>query len=111
MITWINALSARKKILVYCSDGSGAFDRVDADLVAQKLVNRGVHFRLIGLIRSWLAKRFANVVVAGKKVGRLCTVEDGVPGDRFRSDPLESVLRGLVHSYSTCRIHGGGFHR
>ena len=43
MLTWIQALGARRKIAVYCSDVSGAFDRVQAErLAAKHLVWRGL---------------------------------------------------------------------
>ena len=40
---------------------------MDRDLFCKKLANRGLHFRLIGLVRNWLDARIANVAVAGKK--------------------------------------------
>ena len=61
------AFSSREKVAVYCSDVSGAFDKVSADRMLDKLRKRGVHFRLINIIASWRGQRAANVVVGGEK--------------------------------------------
>ena len=54
MISWILALNRRKKVAVYCSDVSGASDRVRAERLPEKLRCKGVHPASVDLARSWL---------------------------------------------------------
>ena len=49
----------------FCSDVSGAFDRVSADKLIGKLAACGVNSRMRQVIRSWLRDRTARVVVGG----------------------------------------------
>ena len=63
--TWLTMLNNRKKVGVYCSDVSGAFDRVCAARLLQKLAALGLHRDLFGTVQSWLRDRQAFVVVAG----------------------------------------------
>ena len=63
--TWPTMLNNRKKVGVYCSDVSGAFDRVCAARLLQKLAALGLHRDLFGTVQSWLRDRQAFVVVAG----------------------------------------------
>ena len=57
----------QRKIVVYCSDVSGAFDRVNSERLLEKLRRSGVHYRIVDLIASWLGRRRANVVVGGER--------------------------------------------
>ena len=41
--TWLSMLNAGKKIGVYCSDVSGAFDRASAERLLDKLASLGLH--------------------------------------------------------------------
>ena len=63
VLTWLRAMAQGNRIAVYCSDVSGAFDRVPADRLLDKLRVRGVHERILAVLRSWLAPRSAAVVV------------------------------------------------
>ena len=63
--TWLTMLNNRKKVGVYCSDVSGAFDRVCAARLLQKLSALGLNRDLFGTVQSWLRDRQAFVVVAG----------------------------------------------
>ncbi len=65
--TWISALNARKRIGVYCSDVSGAFDRVRESRMLKKLRSKQINARMILVLASWLRSRVANVVVDGKQ--------------------------------------------
>ena len=55
------------KIAVYLSDVSGAFDKVDSNRLIQKLERKGLGIKMIRVIRSWLQRRRATVVVSGQK--------------------------------------------
>ena len=53
--------------MLYCADVAGAFDRVSAERLRQKLRASGIHPKLLKLLFSWLEKRTAYVVVGGAK--------------------------------------------
>ena len=65
--TWLLAFARGKKLGLYCSDVSGAFDRVDSIRLCTKLYQYGIHFRIVRMIGSWLAQRTAEVVVGGSR--------------------------------------------
>jgi hypothetical protein len=66
-LEWIAALAKGRKIGVYCSDVSGAFDRVKVERLAAKLKAKGLHPTIVDAMVSWLRKRTAHVVVGGEK--------------------------------------------
>ena len=65
ILNWLLALAAGNKIAVYCSDVSGAFDKVSSSRLLEKLSIHGVHADILKVLRSWLGERKANVVVGG----------------------------------------------
>ena len=69
---WVKAIDAGLKVLVYCSDVSGAFDKVPRKRLLDKLAAKGLHPILIKLISSWLERRDASVVVGGAKSLPFC---------------------------------------
>ena len=64
------------KFLIYCSDVSGAFDKVDAEQMVRELRQKGVHPVLVAVLESWLRDRTAVVNVAGGRsaVSRLANM-------------------------------------
>ena len=50
---------------LYCSDVSGAFDRVSFERMMAKLRVSGLHPRIVLFLASWLADRRSVVVVNG----------------------------------------------
>ena len=58
---WLKALDLNMKILVYCSDVSGAFDRVDKDRLVAKVRKKKLQYSNLGLgneeQRYWSAGR------------------------------------------------------
>jgi len=67
MLDWLIMLNNRFKIAVFCSDVSGAFDRVSAKLLVKKLISHGLHARMVELLRDWLQSRRASVIVSGER--------------------------------------------
>ena len=65
VLKWIVALAQGKRIAVYCSDVSGAFDRVSADRLVAKLKAKKLHHQIIKVLASWLRQRTARIVVGG----------------------------------------------
>ena len=63
VLTWISMFSKRRKIAVYCSDVSGAFDKVNSRRLLCKLRARGVPDAILLVIQSWLYEREARVAV------------------------------------------------
>ena len=64
-LTWVMALGAGRKVAVYCSDVSGAFDRVRLERLVLKLGAKGLHPQIVAVLTSWLQQRSAQVVVGG----------------------------------------------
>ena len=65
VLTWIWALAAGSKVAVYCSDVSGAFDRVSLERLVSKLKHKGLHPDIVAVLGSWLRQRRAIVVTGG----------------------------------------------
>ena len=63
---WIKTISNRCRVGLYCSDVSGAFDRVRAKRLLLKLERHGVHEVILKLLSSWLSERQSTVVVDGE---------------------------------------------
>ncbi len=63
MLTWLDGMDRRFKFGLYCADVAGAFDRVRAVRLCEKLRAKGVCERMLQLISSWLRTRSAQVVV------------------------------------------------
>ena len=65
MLTWLLGFDCGRKFLLYCSDVAGAFDRVSAQRLTEKLTALGVPPDWVRLFSSWLRSREALVVVGG----------------------------------------------
>ena len=48
--SWIAALNGRMKVGIYCSDVSGAFDKVDASVLRMKLQAQRFHPKAVQLL-------------------------------------------------------------
>ena len=62
-MTWILDLHAGRKIGVYLSDISGAFDRVSAELLFKKLRAAGLNDAAVQFLESYLEGRTSKVIV------------------------------------------------
>ena len=65
VIQWIWWLHLNRKVGLYCSDVSGAFDKVSSVRLARKLELYGVLGKRLAFLRSWQEARVAVVVVNG----------------------------------------------
>ena len=63
---WLLQMERGELVGLYCSDVSGAFDRVDKKRLGQKLRATGLHPCVVALLESWLEDRVSRVVVAGE---------------------------------------------
>ena len=104
MMSWILALIRRKKVAVYCSDVSGAFDRVRAERLLEKLRCKGVHPAFVDLAGSRLQQRSAQVVVEGQRSDKMLlrnvVFQGTVPGP---------TLWNLFYEDARRAIHEAGF--
>ena len=64
-MTWLSAMEDGMKVALYCSDVSGAFDRVASERLVAKLVAKGMRPQMVRVVASWLETRRAHVVVEG----------------------------------------------
>ena len=65
VLRWLAAFAAGRRIVLYCSDVSGAFDRMDAQRLMCKLRGFGCDPRVSDVLSSWLEPRLVKVVVQG----------------------------------------------
>ena len=65
VLSWLQAFEHMEKVVLYCADVAGAFDRVKLERLVAKLEKKGVHPHLVRVLRSWLGERTANVAVGG----------------------------------------------
>ena len=67
MCFWIKAFNDKQQVGLYLSDVSGAFDRVCAERLQQKINRTGLHPTLAIVFEAWLRRRIAYVIVHGEK--------------------------------------------
>ena len=67
VLTWLRGFNEGMKFGTYCSDVSGAFDRVRVERLLDKLRAKGFHEKIVNLFASWLRPRSAHVVVGGAR--------------------------------------------
>ena len=67
VLSWLQAFRQKCSIALYMSDVSGAFDRVSACKLLEKLRARGMPEDVYAVVQSWLRKRTAHVIVGGSK--------------------------------------------
>ena len=66
---WLLFLDDGCAVGLYCSDVSGAFDRVRCERLTAKLHASGLHPNVVSFLASWLEDRESMVVVGGEKSG------------------------------------------
>ena len=54
VLTWISMMGRQRKIAVYCSDVSGAFDEVNSMNFLRKLRARCLQDAILLVIQAWL---------------------------------------------------------
>ncbi len=65
VFAWLLKLEEGDIVALYCSDVSGAFDRVRRDRLLAKLSASGIHPTILRFLASWLEDRKSVVVVNG----------------------------------------------
>ena len=72
VLSWLSGFNRRLKFGVYCSDVSGAFDRVSARRLLDKLRAKGLREDMLKVFEAWLAERQAVVVCGGQHGDPIC---------------------------------------
>ena len=85
VLSWIAEMNVGNKVGIYCSDVSGAFDRVDSVLLLRKLESFGLNAKLVSVIR-----RIRHC--QRRKVSPDAACRHGVSGYRMGTYPMERVL-------------------
>ena len=91
VLKWIHFFGIGKKIALYCSDVAGAFDKVKAKRLLEKLQAWGVPELVLRVLRSWLARREARVAVGGK-FSRGVAIENMVYQGTVFGPPLWNIF-------------------
>ena len=63
--SWLLLLEEGLAVGLFCSDVSGAFDRVSGARLTKKLTAIGLHPDIIGFLANWLADRTSQVGLGG----------------------------------------------
>ena len=88
---WLIMLENGDAIGLYCSDVSGAFDRVRKERLISKLRLSGLNPRIIRFLESWLDDR-QSVVVVGGAISGLRTLYNSVFQGTVLGPPLWNVF-------------------
>ena len=74
LLTWLLALERGNVVAIFCSDVSGAFDRVCSERLSAILATLRLHPKIHKLLTSWLEPRTSKVAVGGEfsKTTPLC---------------------------------------
>ena len=65
VLSFLEGFRKKQRFALYCSDVSGAFDRVKATRMVEKLRSKGVDEQVVSVVESWLSCRAAVVTVGG----------------------------------------------
>ena len=79
------------RVALYCSDVAGAFDRVSAARLRDKLLRSGVHVSVVDVLVSWLEKRRARIFVDGAAFDA-GFIDDCLPGHVLGPPLVEPLL-------------------
>ena len=98
---WFWALDNVFEVCIYLSDISGAFDRVDRDILIEYLRRWGISEPMRRFLYSYLAPRAASVVVQGH-VSDSFTIEDEVFQSTVLGPPLWNVFFHEIDDIIKC---------
>ena len=104
VLTWLQGFDQGRKFCLYCSDVSGAFDRVKTTRLTKKLQALGVPQRWVQLFVSWLRERQAQVVVGGT-YSALMALKDMV----FQGTVWGPVLWNVFYQDARKPVRDAGF--
>jgi hypothetical protein len=67
VLSWLECFMRKCRVGMYLSDVSGAFDRVRAERLLQKMRAKRIPEEVVAIVGSWLRGRAAHIVVGGQK--------------------------------------------
>ncbi len=106
---WIWALDNGFKVAVYLSDISGAFDKVDGEILLKRLRDAGLPRHLLEFLRSYLAARRATVVVQGTE-SQYFEISDEIFQGTVLGPPLWNVFfRPIDGAIKSCKFKAAKF--
>ena len=98
------AFNLKKQVALYCSDVSGAFDRVCRERLLKKLHNTRLHPQLLKVFEAWLTERIAYVVAHGEKSNPM-TLMDMI----FQGSVLGPTLWNIFYADCVRPVQKKGF--
>ena len=102
--TWLLRLEEGFALGLYCSDVSGAFDRVSRTRLCDKLRITGLHPDIVGFLESWLEDREARTIVGGK-----ASRPELLANSVFQGTVLGPPLWNLFFEDTSSTTHKGGY--
>ena len=104
LCNWISAIESGHLVGLYCSDVSGAFDRVESERLLAKWLSCNLHPKLLKLISSWLEFRHGFVVVNGP-----CSVASLLRNKFFQGTVWGPGLWNTFFGDARRALHSRGF--
>ncbi len=101
---WLLLMEQGHAVGLYCSDVSGAFDRVDRKRLGDKLRATGLHPRVVAVLESWLEDRLSRVVVGGE-----FSPEEPLTDSVFQGTVLGPVLWNLFYEDARLSVNRKGY--
>ena len=102
--SWLDSLENQELVGLYCSDVSGAFDRVRRSRLVSKLRRSGLNPRIVRFLESWLEDRSSVVIVGGSS-----SVPAPLCNTVFQGTVLGSPLWNLFYVDSSDAVRPKGF--
>ncbi len=104
VLSWLRSFSEGKRVALFSSDVSGAFDRISSHRLHAKLQASGLHPSVVRVLESWLQPRTAEIVVNGSRSRPLRMVNMIYQGTVFGP-----CLWNLFYSDVRIAVHASGF--
>lgn len=104
ILRWLVAFAGGRRVVIYCSDVSGAFDRVDKSRLMHKIRSLSVQPDLVVVLDSWLAPRSSRIVVQGS-LSEPAQMENMV----HQGTVIGSILRNVYYSDSCMAARASEF--
>ncbi len=101
---WLLMLERGQMVGLYCSDVSGAFDRVPKERLAIKLRAAGLNDPTVQFLTSWLDDRKSYVIVGGER-----SAETALTNSVFQGTVLGSPLWNLFYVDANSAVRPSGF--
>ena len=102
VFSWIWALGLGKRVALYCSDVSGAFDRVNASRLIQKLRAAGVHDLLLEVLKPRFALMGISLInflyPTWYSKARSLVPRCGIVFSQMQAEQFPNMVSPILHS-------------